>query len=162
MKKETTSPVTSLSAAQNPILSRSNVAAKLPTPQPTPPLSSVLTSGKTGLPSGLSSTGNLVTAAEKKEKERKRKRKEEKRNRKRKTRPEVIQDEAELTKKSSKLQLPPDPGYIPKIRITTFRSLAGSSLFQSNQFKPGEEKTRTRSTRRRKDFETNKVHHILT
>ena len=54
-------------------------------------------------------------------------------------------------------KLPPDPGYIPKVRITTFRSLAGGTLFSSNQFRPGEERSTRRSSRRKTDFESKNI-----
>ena len=41
--------------------------------------------------------------------------------------------------------------------LTIISAIYQTFLFQSNQFKPGEERTRTRSTRRRENFETKKV-----
>ena len=86
---------------------------------------------------------------EREEKKRRRKDQKEK-DRKRKWRREQAESEGP--------SLPPDPGYIPKVRITTFRSMQGGTLFSSNQFKPGEERaTRTRSTRRKKDWESTTI-----
>ena len=96
-----------------------------------------------------------IFAAELKEKKKKRKKKKEERRR-RKTK-----DSDDDAKESSVLQkhrLPPDPGYIPKVRITTYRSLNGSTVHLSHQFKPGDEKpVKTRGRRAKKDLESGSV-----
>ena len=58
-------------------------------------------------------SSSIVTKPKEKEKKKKRKRERPKK-----------------TEKPSEPPLPPDPGYIPKVRITTFRSLNGAAIHQ--------------------------------
>lgn len=93
-----------------------------------------------------------IIAAELKEKKKKRKKKKEERRR-RKTK-----DSDEESSVLQKHRLPPDPGYIPKVRITTYRSLNGNTVHLSHQFKPGDEKpVKTRGRRAKKDLESGSV-----
>ncbi|CAG5109974.1 Oidioi.mRNA.OKI2018_I69.chr2.g4436.t3.cds [Oikopleura dioica] len=139
---------------------------------PTTPTSKPPLSGKSSTSSVIMSNPNLVSpkedsaiakatplsdiiAAELKEKKKKRKKKKEERRR-RKTKDS--DDEAKESSVLQKHRLPPDPGYIPKVRITTYRSLNGSTVHLSHQFKPGDEKpVKTRGRRAKKDLESGSV-----
>ena len=96
----------------------------MPTPTPTPPTATTTTT----TPLAVSKSNNIdfnttipkVSKDSKVEKSKIKKRSKKKKNRKEKI--EKIKQDV----------LPPDPGYIPKVRITTFRSLTGAALHQVN------------------------------
>ena len=138
--KETTSPNNAQHAAKLALpeqTEKSKFSVQLPTPQPAKPSPAVRTAQQ------------KLSVEKKEERRRKRKKKEEKRLQKKKKK--------ELEKAETQVkELPPDPGYIPNVRITTFSSLAGSSLFQSTPFKPGEARTQPRSRRRGANYESKK------
>ena len=106
---------------------KSQHAAKLPTPTPTPtPTATTTATATTTTPLAVSKSNNIefnttipkVSKDSKVEKSKIKKRSKKKKNRKEKI--EKIKQDV----------LPPDPGYIPKVRITTFRSLTGAALHQ--------------------------------
>ena len=137
--KDTTSTITT-NHPLPPTVTKSPLAQKLPTDKD--PSLTPLTL--------ISNNDQLGPKKDKKDDRRRRKEEERDLRRKRHKRPKsAIEGQA----------LPPDPGYIPKVRITTFRNLSGGTLHSSNQFKPGEERTtRTRSTRRnRTEWESKTV-----
>ena len=135
--------------------SASTTAPEIATPtQKSSSSSSVIMSNpnlnqKTDMLNNSTSLSEII-AAELKDKKKNKKRKERIR---RKTK-----DSDEEVTFPQKKSLPPDPGYIPKVRITTFRSLTGSTMHQSHQFKPGDEKpVKSRGRRAKKNLESGSV-----